>query len=72
MENEISSRVKLITKRSAKILEENTGVQTQLDDSEVEEYVKFGRKRKDNEAVLNMKSLNIASDMVMGIHQLIN
>jgi hypothetical protein len=50
MENEISSRVKLITKRSAKILEENTGVQTQLDDSEVEEYVRFGRKRKDNEA----------------------
>ena len=41
MENEISSRVKLMTKRLAKILEENTGVQTQLDDNEVEEYVRF-------------------------------
>lgn len=41
MENEITRRVKLITKRSANILEENTGVRTQLEDNELEEYVKF-------------------------------
>ena len=41
MENEIANRVKAITKRSAKILEEDSGIQTQLEDSEIEEYVKF-------------------------------
>jgi hypothetical protein len=40
MENEIANRVKVITKRSAKILEENTGIQTQLEDNEVEEYIR--------------------------------
>ena len=41
MDNEIASRVKAITKRSAKLLEENSGIQTQLEDNEIEEYVKF-------------------------------
>jgi hypothetical protein len=41
MENEIANRVKMITKRSAKMLEENSGIQTQLEDNEIEEYVKF-------------------------------
>lgn len=39
MENEIANRVKVVTKISAKILEENTGIQTQLEGSEVEEYM---------------------------------
>ena len=47
MEREIESRVKGITKKSAKILEENSGIQAQLEDMEVEEYVRFVLKEKE-------------------------
>ena len=39
MENEIQNRVKEITKRSAKMLEENSGIQTQLESKDIEEYI---------------------------------
>jgi hypothetical protein len=39
MENEIQNRVKGITKRSAKMLEENSGIQTQLESNDIEEYI---------------------------------
>ena len=39
MENEIQNRVKGITKRSAKMLEENSGIQTQLESKDIEEYI---------------------------------
>jgi hypothetical protein len=47
MEREIENRVKGVTKRSAKILEENSGIQTHFEDSEVEEYVKFVVKERE-------------------------
>src|SRR6476469_1880490 len=39
MENEIQNRVKEITKRSTKMLEENSGIQTQLESKDIEEYI---------------------------------
>ena len=39
MENEIANRVKVVTKISTKILEENTGIQTQLEGSKVEDFM---------------------------------
>jgi hypothetical protein len=39
VENEIANRVKVFTKRSAKLLEENTRIQTQLEDGDVKEYI---------------------------------
>jgi hypothetical protein len=39
MENEIQNRVKGITKRSAKMLEENSGIQTQLESKDIEDYI---------------------------------
>jgi hypothetical protein len=39
MENEIQNRVKVITRRSAKMLEENSGIQTQLESKDIEEYI---------------------------------
>ena len=47
MERAIESRVKGVTKRSAKILEENSGIQTHIEDSEVEEYVRFVVKERE-------------------------
>jgi hypothetical protein len=47
MEREIENRVKGVTKRSAKILEENSGIQTHFEDSEVEEYVRFVVKERE-------------------------
>jgi hypothetical protein len=41
MENEIQNRVKGITKRSAKMLEENSGIQTQLESKDIEEYIRL-------------------------------
>jgi hypothetical protein len=38
--NEIANRVKVFTKRSTKLLEENTGIQTQLEDDDVNEYIR--------------------------------
>ncbi len=36
-----------VTKRSAKTLEENSGIQTHFEDSEVEEYVRFVVKERE-------------------------
>ena len=47
MENEIESRVKAITKRSAKILEENSGVEVPVEDNEIEEYIRIVMKEKE-------------------------
>jgi hypothetical protein len=46
MENEIQNRVKAITKRSAKVLEENTGIQTTLEDEEIAEYIRLVLKER--------------------------
>ena len=40
IENEIQNRVKGITRRSAKLLEENSGIQMRLENNEIEEYIK--------------------------------
>ena len=47
MEREIESRVKGATKKSARILEEDSGIQVQLEDMDVEGYVKFVLKEKE-------------------------
>jgi hypothetical protein len=47
MEREIESRVKGVTKKSARILEEDSGIQVQLEDMDVEGYVKFVLKEKE-------------------------
>ena len=39
MENEIQNRVKEMTRRSAKMLEESSGIQTQLKSEDIEEYI---------------------------------
>jgi hypothetical protein len=46
MENEIQNRVKGITKRSAKVLEENSGIQTTLEDEEIAEYIRLVLKER--------------------------
>ena len=40
IENEIQNRVKGTTRRSAKLLEENSGIQMRLENNEIEEYIK--------------------------------
>ncbi|MGA7900190.1 MAG: hypothetical protein WCA39_15155 [Nitrososphaeraceae archaeon] len=40
MENEIESKVKGITRRVAKILEENSGIEAQFENKDIEDYVK--------------------------------
>jgi ribosomal protein RSM22 (predicted rRNA methylase) len=47
MEHEIQTRVKTITKRSAKTLEENSGVQVPLESEEVDAYIKLVIKEKE-------------------------
>jgi len=47
MEREIENRVKVMTKRSAELLEEDTGIETELEDSQVAEYVKLVVKEKE-------------------------
>lgn len=47
MENEIERRVKGITKRTAEILEENSGVKAPVETSEIEEYVRLVVKEKE-------------------------
>lgn len=47
MEREIENRVNRVTKRSAKVLEETSGIQTHLEESEVEEYVRFVVKERE-------------------------
>ena len=42
MENEIESKVKGITRRVAKILEENSGIEAQFENKDREDYVKVG------------------------------
>ena len=46
MENEIQNRVKGITKRSAKVLEENSGIRTTLEDEEIAEYIRLVLKER--------------------------
>ncbi len=41
MENEIQNRVKGITRRLAKLLEENSGIQMSLENNEIEEYIRI-------------------------------
>jgi hypothetical protein len=47
MENEIESRVKGVTRRLAKILEENSGIETQLENKEIEDYIKIVLNEKE-------------------------
>ena len=47
MENEIVSRVKGITKRSARISEENSGIQGPLENKDIEEYVRLVPNEKE-------------------------
>ena len=46
MEDEIQTRVKTITKRSPKTLEENSGVQVSLESEEMDDYIKLVIKEK--------------------------
>ncbi|HJT49555.1 MAG TPA: hypothetical protein VJ729_15330 [Nitrososphaeraceae archaeon] len=46
MENEIQNRVKRITKASAKLLEENSGIQTKLEDEDIAEYIRLVLKER--------------------------
>jgi hypothetical protein len=48
MENEIQNRVKGITRRSAKSLEENSGIETQLESKDIEEYIRLVLQEKQN------------------------
>jgi hypothetical protein len=48
MENEIQNRVKGITRRSAKSLEENSGIETQLENKDIEEYIRLVLQEKQN------------------------
>jgi hypothetical protein len=48
MEHEIQSRVKEITKRSAKTLQENSGLEVSLENEDIEEYIKLVIKEKEN------------------------
>jgi len=47
MENEIERRVKVITKRTAKILEENSGITAAAETKDIEEYIKLVVKEKE-------------------------
>lgn len=47
MEKEIESRVKGITKRSAKILEENSGVEAPIENEDIEKYIRLVVKEKE-------------------------
>lgn len=47
MEHEIQTRVKTITKRSAKTLEENSGVQVSLESEELDSYISLVIKEKE-------------------------
>jgi hypothetical protein len=38
-----------MTKRSAKILQENSGVQAAVENKDIEEYIRLGRNRKEVE-----------------------
>ena len=48
MEHEILSRVKEITKRSPRTLEETSGVEVSLENEDIEEYIKLVIKEKEN------------------------
>lgn len=56
MENEIERRVKGITKRTAEILEENSGIKSPVETNEIEEYVRLVVKEK--EKMLSRDSRN--------------
>jgi hypothetical protein len=47
MEKDIESRVKGVTKRSAKILEENSGIEAPVESKDIEEYLKLVLKEKE-------------------------
>src|SRR5262249_16075069 len=47
MENEIENRVKGVTIRLAKILEENSGIETKLENKEIEDYIKIVLNEKE-------------------------
>ena len=47
MESEIESRVKGVTKRLAKILEESSGIESQLENKEIEDYIKIVLNEKE-------------------------
>ena len=47
MEHEIQTRVKRITKRSAKILEEDSGVEASLESEDIENYIRLVIKEKE-------------------------
>jgi hypothetical protein len=62
MEREIENIVKGVTKRSAIILEENSGIQTHLEDSEVDEYVRFVVKEREKMLARNSQVSDSISD----------
>jgi hypothetical protein len=47
MEDEIQTRVKRVTKKSAKTLEENSGIQVSLESDEMNDYIKLVIKEKE-------------------------
>jgi hypothetical protein len=61
MEHEIQSRVKEITKRSARTLEENSGVEVSLENEDIEEYIKLVIKEKEKMLSRNNRNKDNAS-----------
>jgi hypothetical protein len=47
IEHDIQTRVKRLTKRSAKTLEENSGVQVAMENEEIDAYIKLVIKEKE-------------------------
>jgi hypothetical protein len=48
MENEIQNRVKGVTRKLAKVLEENSGIEASLENKDIEDYVKLVLVEKEN------------------------
>jgi hypothetical protein len=62
VEHEIQSKVKGVTKRSAKILEENSGVEASLEDEDIEEYIKHVVKEREKMLERNSHVINDKRD----------
>ena len=61
MEHEIQSRVKRLTKRSAKTLEENSGVEVSLENEDIDAYIKLVIKEKEKMLSRNNRNKDNAS-----------
>lgn len=58
MEQEIQSKVKGLTRRSAKELEEDSGIEVPMESQEIDEYIKTVIREKENVAKRRNGSTN--------------